>query len=214
MSNGGAGGGGAPPRSDLDEVAGLGRDELIRLVADLRSTVARQERTIAEQRAAISALQARPAPFPTIGERSEAAPPARPPAPLEPGYDFSIIFDGGAIGNPGLGYGSYQIVGADGLVAGERLEYGDGVTNNQAEYRTLIRALADLRDRLGAATPRTTVAVRGDSQLVVNTVTGRWRVKHPNLVPLHQEAVSLLRAFRRVDVAWHRRGASVRVLGH
>ncbi|MDP9366300.1 MAG: ribonuclease HI family protein [Chloroflexota bacterium] len=131
-----------------------------------------------------------------------------------PGADFTIVFDGGAIGNPGRGYGSYQIVGREGLVAQERLEYGDRVTNNQAEYRTLVEALEDLRDRLGRDATRSSIAVRGDSQLVIQQVTGRWKVKHPELQPLRAQVVDLLRGFARSDVAWHRRDASVRLLGH
>ncbi|CAA9549361.1 MAG: hypothetical protein AVDCRST_MAG49-1636 [uncultured Thermomicrobiales bacterium] len=127
---------------------------------------------------------------------------------------FEIVFDGGALGNPGKGYGSYRIAGPDGVVAHDRLDYGDGITNNQAEYRTLIAALERLAQHVGPDAPATTVAVRGDSNLVVNQVLGRWKVKHPDLQPLHRRAVGLLRAFGRSDVQWHRRDASVRVLGH
>ncbi len=129
------------------------------------------------------------------------------------GADFTIVFDGGSIGNPGRGYGSYQIVGGEGIVAQRRLEYGNRVTNNQAEYRTLIHALEDLLGRVVSA-DKVPIAVRGDSKLVIEQVNGRWKVNHPDLRPLHARAVELLRSFGRKDVAWHRRDASVRVLGH
>jgi ribonuclease HI len=205
------------------------REDLENLVAELRSVVARQENTIAQQRAAIDALQAncgQPSkPVATAAQRGTVAGAAavgapvggsraRPTAGPVPGVDFTVVFDGGAIGNPGRGYGSYQIVGRDALVAERRLAYGDGVTNNQAEYLTLIRALEDLGGRLGGEAERAAVAVRGDSQLVVNQVSGRWKVKHPELAPLHRRAVDLLRDFGEVDVAWQPRSASVRVLGH
>jgi probable phosphoglycerate mutase len=128
--------------------------------------------------------------------------------------EYAIVFDGGALGNPGKGYGSFQILGADGVVAHERLEYGDRVTNNQAEYRTLIAALERLQALVPGAVSGVAVRVRGDSSLVVNQVNGRWKVKHPDLQPLHRRAVELLRGFGRADVQWHRRDASVRVLGH
>lgn len=198
------------------------------LVARLRAIVVHQQRTIDEQRSQIDALRKQAGAAPTVTRPTGApapgtAPPAPAPAPQAPksavadrvpGFDYTIVFDGGAIGNPGRGYGSYQIVGPDGLVAQRRVEYGDGVTNNQAEYRTLVEALEDLRDRLGRESVRSSVAVRGDSQLVVQQVTGRWKVKHPELQPLRAQVVELLRGFARKDIAWHRRDASVRLLGH
>ena len=67
---------------------------------------------------------------------------------------YEIVFDGGSLGNPGLGYGSYEIT-TEGAVLHrvERQEYGQGVTNNQAEYRSLIGALAWLLDHLGERLP-------------------------------------------------------------
>jgi ribonuclease HI len=195
--------------------ARLSRDDLIHLVAQLRSIIAAQKETIARQGEAIAALQARSAPIGTA-----AAPAASDEQPgwqriaLEPGFDYTIVFDGGADPNPGRGYGSYQIVGATAVVAQERHDYGNNLTNNQAEYLTLIRALETLRDHLGPTASQAAVAIRGDSQLVILTVTGRWKVKHPRLQPLHARAVELLRAFGRTDVAWHPRGLSVAALGH
>src|SRR5215211_4636796 len=81
--------------------------------------------------------------------------------------DFVITFDGGALGNPGKGYGSYHIAGPDGFEARERLDYGDRVTNNQAEYRTLIAALTRILDDFPGLRRTGRVTVRGDSQLVI-----------------------------------------------
>lgn len=127
---------------------------------------------------------------------------------------YVIVFDGGALGNPGHGYGSYHITADDGTVIHERLDYGDRVTNNQAEYRTLINALEALNHRLLGDTSETALRIRGDSQLVVNQVLGRWKVKHPDLRPLHQRAVDLVSTYDHVDLAWHPRSMSVRLLGH
>ncbi len=131
------------------------------------------------------------------------------------GQAYSIVFDGGSLGNPGHGYGSYQIEGPEGILAHDQLHYdGDRVTNNQAEYLTLIRALERLRRHLEGRVGSTSVSVRGDSSLVINQVRGRWKVKHPDLQPLHRQAVDLLKGFASTDVAWHRREKSVKVLGH
>lgn len=128
--------------------------------------------------------------------------------------EYKIVFDGGSLGNPGKGYGSYVIHGPDGYRVHERLTYGDDVTNNQAEYRTLIAALQRLRHDCPGSDKAMRVAVRGDSQLVINQVNGRWKVRNPGLAPLHREAVSLLHDFGAHDVSWHPRANSVRVLGH
>jgi ribonuclease HI len=130
--------------------------------------------------------------------------------------DYSIIFDGGARGNPGEGYGSYELRTRTGRHI-ERLTFGNHVTNNEAEYRTLIAALRDVLDRLDAAgtDPKAaTIAVRGDSQLVIFQVLGKWKVRTPHIRPLHAEASALIARFKRADIQWQPRAMSVRTLGH
>ena len=130
--------------------------------------------------------------------------------------DYTIIFDGGARGNPGEGYGSYELrTRAEHRI--ERLTFGNRVTNNEAEYRTLIAALRAVLAQIIAskADPKAaTLAVRGDSQLVIFQVTGKWKVKTPHIRPLHAEATALLARFKHADVQWHPRAMSVRTLGH
>ena len=136
------------------------------------------------------------------------------PASAVPGADYTIVFDGGSLGNPGKGYGSYEIAGPDGSVATRKVQFGNDMTNNQAEFRAVIAGLEDLLERVGPRASALSVAVRGDSQLVIRGLTGEWRVKHPGLQPLHRQAADLLRRFKRVDVAWHPRRESVRSFGH
>lgn len=129
---------------------------------------------------------------------------------------FAITFDGGSRGNPGKGYGSYE-VRAGGEHDVKRLTFGDRDTNNEAEYRTLIVALRDVLERIAAAggDPKAcAITVRGDSQLVVNQVNGTWKVKTEHIRPLHAEATALLSRFGSRSVAWHGRANSVRALGH
>lgn len=131
--------------------------------------------------------------------------------------DYTIIFDGGAKGNPGLGYGSYEISTRAGDRKTRRLDFGDNITNNEAEYLTLIAALEGLAamiGRHGRQPSDFSLCIRGDSQLVVQQLLGRWKVNHPNMRPLHERAGALLHGFGRVDLAWHARANSVRTLGH
>ena len=136
------------------------------------------------------------------------------PVRTVPGADYTVVFDGGSLGNPGQGYGSYEIAGPEGTVAARQVQFGNDMTNNQAEFRAVIAALEDLLEQVGPRADALSVAVRGDSQLVIRGLSGEWRVKHPGLQPLHQRAADLLRRFGNVDLAWHPRRESVRTFGH
>ncbi len=106
--------------------------------------------------------------------------------------------DGGSRGNPGpAGYGAVVLDGQTRAVLAERSESLGTVTNNVAEYRGLIAGLAAARD-LGARR----VAVRADSKLVVEQMSGRWQVKHPDMRPLVREANDLRRDFDEVTFEW------------
>lgn len=131
--------------------------------------------------------------------------------------DYTIVFDGGSKGNPGWGYGSYEISTRSGKRKQQRLDFGDGLTNNEAEYLTLIAALEGLAAMIARHDRRPadfSVCIRGDSQLVIQQLLGRWKVKHPKMAPLHERAGSLLKTFGRTDLGWHARANSVRTLGH
>lgn len=132
--------------------------------------------------------------------------------------DYVIVFDGGSKGNPGQGYGSYQITRAsDGKTRLRRIEYPGQTTNNEAEYMTLIEALQELTagiQKAGHDPRKYSVEVQGDSQLVLKQVEGLWKVNEPRLRPLRDKAQGLLRLFGQSKLAWHRRAKSVAVLGH
>jgi ribonuclease HI len=130
---------------------------------------------------------------------------------------YTIAFDGGSLGNPGKGYGSYAIAGPRRYEARAKLRFdhlGDRITSNEAEYLTLIAALERLADDLGERAARSRVSVRGDSQLVVNQLLGAWKVRKNELKPLHYRASELLNRFGGFDLAWHPRRHSVRLFGH
>ncbi|MFF2780066.1 bifunctional RNase H/acid phosphatase [Streptomyces sp. NPDC058052] len=104
--------------------------------------------------------------------------------------------DGGSRGNPGpAGYGAVVLDPATGETLAEAAEYIGVATNNVAEYKGLI---AGLRAALDLA-PDATVRVRMDSKLVVEQMSGRWKIKHPDMKPLAAEAA---RAFPRDRVTY------------
>lgn len=106
--------------------------------------------------------------------------------------------DGGSRGNPGpAGYGAVVFDADHDAVLAERKEAIGRATNNVAEYRGLIAGLAAATE-LGA----TEVAVSMDSKLVVEQISGRWKVKHPDLIPLQRQAAELAAGFDRVSYSW------------
>jgi ribonuclease H / adenosylcobalamin/alpha-ribazole phosphatase len=113
--------------------------------------------------------------------------------PPDPGRRLTVYCDGAARGNPGPAGIGAAVYGPDGALLAEVAE-GIGVaTNNVAEYRAAIAGLARCQD-LGAAD----VLVRADSKLLVEQLSGRWRVKNPTLIRLHEEARALTKGFERV----------------
>ncbi|OBK27366.1 bifunctional RNase H/acid phosphatase [Mycobacterium asiaticum] len=106
--------------------------------------------------------------------------------------------DGGSRGNPGpAGYGAVVWTADRRTVLAESKQAIGRATNNVAEYRGLIAGLDDAL-HLDA----TEVSVLMDSKLVVEQMSGRWKVKHPDLVELHAQARSLASQFRRISYTW------------
>ncbi|MGW0605493.1 bifunctional RNase H/acid phosphatase [Streptomyces sp. NPDC002640] len=105
--------------------------------------------------------------------------------------EFVIEADGGSRGNPGpAGYGAVVADAATGEVLVEAAEYLGVTTNNVAEYSGLLAGLRAVRQLAGDG--EVSVRVRMDSKLVVEQMTGRWKIKHPGLAPLAEEARRLL----------------------
>lgn len=132
--------------------------------------------------------------------------------------DYILVFDGGARGNPGPGYGSYALFGQqDGGQEIVRLEFGGEMTNNEAEYKTLIAGLEDLLTRIqqtGRDPGGLTIEVRGDSALVINQVAGTWKAKEARMKALRGQVWALLSRFAGYNLRAHPREESIRLLGH
>jgi ribonuclease HI len=135
-------------------------------------------------------------------------------------FDYFASVDGGSLSNgsaESAGYGSYCVQVRTGQKQTVRLDFGRGVTNNEAEYRTLIAGLKDLVGRIqraGKAPADYSLLVHTDSQLMVGQLTQGWQVKAANLRPLVDEARGLVQTFGRCDLVKVPRDEIVRVLGH
>jgi ribonuclease HI len=104
-----------------------------------------------------------------------------------------VACDGAARGNPGPAGIGVRIADTNGTILAEIAE-GIGVaTNNVAEYTAAIRGL-----ERAAALGATEVLLRSDSRLLVEQLSGRYRVKNPTLQRLHTRVRSLAAGFRTV----------------
>ena len=106
-----------------------------------------------------------------------------------------IHTDGAARGNPGPAGAGAILRDAEGRVVAEIAQGLGRATNNVAEWTAVRLALEEAR-RLGA----THVDLRMDSELVARQITGIYRVKHPDLKPLHAAVMELLRGFEGYTV--------------
>lgn len=108
---------------------------------------------------------------------------------------FYMQFDGGSRGNPGPAGVGVTLADENEKFVYELGEYLGTCTNNVAEYTGLIRgieaAIAHKADRL---------VIQADSELVVRQIKGIYRVKSPDLKPLYEKAIGLMKQIKQVDI--------------
>ncbi len=103
---------------------------------------------------------------------------------------LTVNVDGGARGNPGPAAIGVVVRDGDGEVVRERAETIGRATNNVAEYKALLRGIAEAAE-LGADE----LELVGDSELIVRQVEGRYKVKDATMKELHAEAKRALAGF-------------------
>jgi ribonuclease HI len=107
---------------------------------------------------------------------------------------IKAFIDGAARGNPGpAGYGVFITTDTGEII--EISGYLGKATNNVAEYAGLLEALETAKSE-GASE----VEIVSDSELLVKQMLGVYKVKHPNLVPMHAKAKVLVRNFARFSI--------------
>ena len=107
-----------------------------------------------------------------------------------------IHTDGAARGNPGpAGAGALLQDAETGETVAEIARYLGERTNNYAEWTAVELALREAKDR-GARI----VDLRTDSELVARQIAGRYRVRHPDLKPIHARVMELLVALEGYTV--------------
>ena len=133
-------------------------------------------------------------PEPASGAGSAAAP-ARPGGARR---TLIVEADGGSRGNPGIaGYGALVRDPDTGEILAEKAEYVGRVSNNVAEYSGLIAAL-ELAHEID---PDCWILAKMDSKLVVEQMSGRWKIKHADMQKLAAKARSVVNP-QRVKYQW------------
>jgi broad specificity phosphatase PhoE/ribonuclease HI len=112
---------------------------------------------------------------------------------------FIVEADGGSRGNPGpAGYGALVRDAETGRLLAERAASIGRATNNVAEYGGLVAGLQAALD----LDPTASVEVRMDSKLVVEQMSGRWKIKHPDMQQLGLQAQQIARQLGQVRYTW------------
>src|SRR3954470_10342762 len=109
---------------------------------------------------------------------------------------LTLEFDGGSRGNPGPAGIGVVVRAADGTPLVTLGRFIGRATNNVAEYRALITALEKAKE-LGAKK----IQIRGDSELIIKQMRGEYRVKHPDMKELYDEAQFLLHQFDECSIS-------------
>jgi len=108
---------------------------------------------------------------------------------------ITVEFDGGSRGNPGPAGIGVVLRAADGTPIVTLGRFIGRATNNTAEYQALITGLQKAQE-LGAKK----LLIRGDSELIIKQMKGEYRVRHPELKPLYEEAYHLLHQFKEAKL--------------
>lgn len=97
-----------------------------------------------------------------------------------------VYTDGASRGNPGPASYGFTIAGEDGKLLHEEGEYIGITTNNVAEYSAVLEAFKLIEEKYKKQLPLE-IQLFADSKLVAEQLSGRYKIKHPNLKPLFNQ---------------------------
>ncbi len=113
-----------------------------------------------------------------------------------------VYTDGASRGNPGRSASGYLILDERQRELCEESFYNGIKSNNEAEYLGLIGALMRARSEYGNDVE---LAIYSDSELMVNQICGRFKVKKRHLAVLNSKVLSLLSGFKSYTIKSVRR---------
>lgn len=110
---------------------------------------------------------------------------------------YILEADGGSRGNPGIAGSGAVVFNNSGKLIAEIGQFIGKATNNVAEYTGLVSGLRWIFEHDSEAT----VTIKMDSKLVVEQMSGRWKIKHPDMQVKALEAHTILRG-RQAEFVW------------
>lgn len=106
-----------------------------------------------------------------------------------------LYTDGASRGNPGPAAIGVVLADSRGKIIEEFGERIGTTTNNEAEYRALLRGLER------ALHHATEIEIRTDSELMARQLKDTYKVRAEHLKPLHTQAQRALKKFERATIA-------------
>jgi ribonuclease HI len=106
---------------------------------------------------------------------------------------YTLFFDGCSKGNPGRAGAGFILYCGEKVITKKAFFVGVRETNNVAEYMGMIHGMRE------ASKFTKDLVVKGDSQLIIRQMTGKYSVKHPRMLELYEEAKSLEKDFEHVE---------------
>ena len=110
---------------------------------------------------------------------------------------YTLHFDGASRGNPGPAGCGFVITSPSGDIVKQNHVRLQPSTNNVAEYQGLLHGLAAAK-----SLNIRSLAIYGDSRLVIEQVRGTWKVKKDHLVPFATEAKQRIKEFSYTSLQW------------
>lgn len=108
--------------------------------------------------------------------------------------ELIIYCDGGSRGNPGPAGLGAVIYDKDKNILVEISEYLGVTTNNQAEYRAVLKAIEKAKDLKASH-----LNFYLDSELIVKQMSGEYRVKNKDLLPIYTKIRQHILEFKEVN---------------
>ena len=108
--------------------------------------------------------------------------------------NYCMMFDGCSKGNPGPAGAGAVLYANNTEIWAKSIYVGERETNNTAEYTGLILGLNEaVRQNIRILT------VKGDSELIIKQMTGRYKVKSENMLEMYERAKELEKQFDKID---------------
>lgn len=109
---------------------------------------------------------------------------------------LTVFTDGASRGNPGKASYGFVIFSDNKKKIYKEGKYLGIKTNNFAEYTAVLKALEYIKKNFPSVA---TIKFFMDSKLVAEQLSGRYKIKSPNLIPLVRQIKNLVETFEKAS---------------